>query len=71
MFRDHPVKPDDDGVYWIHTPPHPEVRALASLEGSDITPADIEQGMAEKAREFNEKGGEIYLAEERPAKPAD
>ncbi|WP_233346747.1 hypothetical protein [Hyphobacterium sp. CCMP332] len=52
-------------------PPHPEVRANASLEGSDITPTDIEQRMAEKAREFNEKGGEIYLAEERPAKSAD
>lgn len=52
-------------------PPHPEVRANASLEGSDITPTDIEQGMAEKAREFNEKGGEIYLPEERPAKSAD
>ncbi|WP_394692760.1 phosphomethylpyrimidine synthase ThiC [Hyphobacterium sp.] len=47
------------------TPPHPEVRANASLEGSDITPTDIEQGMAEKAREFTEKGGEIYLSEDK------
>ncbi|WP_420434158.1 phosphomethylpyrimidine synthase ThiC [Hyphobacterium sp.] len=30
--------------------------------------ADAEQGMAEKAKEFNEKGGEIYLSEDRSGK---
>jgi len=44
------------------TAPHPEVPPkAASKEASSLTPEEAEQGMAEKAKEFQEKGGEIYL----------
>jgi phosphomethylpyrimidine synthase len=42
--------------------PQPEVPPqAASKEGSNLTPDEAEQGMAEKAKEFQENGGEIYL----------
>ncbi|WP_421788043.1 phosphomethylpyrimidine synthase ThiC [Hyphobacterium sp.] len=38
--------------------------------GSARAPNDVsaEQGMAEKAKEFQEKGGELYLSEDKPGK---
>ncbi|PWE16448.1 phosphomethylpyrimidine synthase [Marinicauda salina] len=44
--------------------PRPSRRPFGPPQDEGLTRAEAEQGMAEKAEEFREKGGEIYLREE-------